>query len=25
VATFVKLINPDIVREVSEFVYVDNK
>ena len=25
IATFVKLINPDIVREVSEFVYLDNK
>jgi len=25
VATFITLINPDIIREVSEFVYLDNK
>lgn len=25
IATFIKLINPDIIREVSEFVCVDNK
>jgi len=25
IATFITLINPDIIREVSEFVYLDNK